>query len=295
MWVTTVYIVVYVALWVAIVAISDAVRHRHKKRRYWLCRCPIWFDGIIRGQRIHKSTRLVDWDDAQRLAEQWIRTGETFGRLAQPQFTLSSASDSCLLSPSESRRILEGAWDQFEKKEKERNLSATTIYKYGLLRRQMEAFAARRGLRFLQEFTLDVLEMFQSEWREGPVTRSKKLERLKAFFRSATARAGIDDNPALLLKGPKLEPNPTPPFTKAEMNRILAAIEQYPDKSGRFGRPNALRLRAFVLTLRYSGLRIGDVTRLHVEHLDGNKLVLYSQETLEFQFIVFSLHLSLKL
>jgi integrase/recombinase XerD len=223
--------------------------------------------------------RLVDWDDAQRLAAQWIRTGEILGGLAQPQLALSSTSNSCLLQPSENRRTLEHAWDKFEKKEKERNLSTTTIYKYGLLRRQMEAFAARRRLRFLQEFTLDVLEVFQSEWREGPVTRSKKLERLKAFFRSATARAGIDDNPAMLLKGPKLQPNPTRPFTKTEMNRILAAIERYPDKSGQFGRPNALRLRAFVLTLRYSGLRIGDVTSLHVERLDGSKIFLYSQKT----------------
>jgi integrase len=182
-------------------------------------------------------------------------------------------------APSEEGPSLEAAWDQFEKKEKERDLSTATIYKNGLLRRQKEAFAARRGLRFLQKFTLDVLEMFQSEWREGAVTRSKRLERLKAFLRSATARAGIDDNPSLLLKGPKVEPNPTRPFTKAEMNRILAAIERYPDKSRRFGRPNALRLRAFVLTLRYSGLRIGDVTSLHVERLDGSKIFLYSQKT----------------
>jgi integrase/recombinase XerD len=253
--------------------------HGRKKRRYWLCRCPIWFDGRIRGQRIHQSMHLVDWDDAQRLAEQWIRTEKILGGLAQPELTLSSTSNSCLLPLSENRHTLEDAWDQFEKKEKERNLSTATIYKYGLLRRQMEAFAARRGLRFLQDFRLDILEMFQSEWRESAVTRSKKLERLKAFFRTATARAGIDDNPALLLKGPKLEPNPTRPFTKSEMSRILAAIERYPDKSGRFGRPNASRLRAFVLTLRYSGLRIGDVTSLHVERLDGSKIFLYSQKT----------------
>jgi integrase/recombinase XerD len=222
---------------------------------------------------------LVDWDEAQQLAEQWMSTGRVGNRPAAASPTLRSTANSSLLPVYDKRRTLEDAWEQFEKIEKQRNLSAATTYKYGLLRRQMEAFAARRGLRFLQEFTLEVLELFQSEWREGAVTRSKKLERLKAFFRSATARAGIDDNPAPLLKGPKLEPNPTRPFTKAEMKRILAAIERYPDKSGRFGRPNALRLRAFVLTLRYSGLRIGDVTSLHVERLDGSKIFLYSQKT----------------
>jgi integrase len=63
------------------------------------------------------------------------------------------------------------------------------------------------------------------------------------------------------------------------MKSILNAISVYPDKSGRTGRANAVRLRAFVLVLRYTGLRIGDVTRLTTDQLAGNKVFLYTQKT----------------
>jgi integrase len=105
------------------------------------------------------------------------------------------------------------------------------------------------------------------------------MERLKAFFRAAFIRRWIDDNPALALRGPKPKPRPTLPFTQGEMTRILTAVEHYPDKSGKTGRDNAVRLRAFVLTLRYTGMRIGDVTSLSVDRVAGNRIFLYTQKT----------------
>ena len=113
----------------------------------------------------------------------------------------------------------------------------------------------------------------------GDVTLSKTLERLKAFCRAAFLRKWIDDNPALTLRGPKAKPRPTLPFTDDEMTRILAAIEKYRDKSRKTGQANALRLRAFVLVLRYSGMRLGDVASLSTDRLIGNKIQLYTQKT----------------
>jgi integrase/recombinase XerD len=143
----------------------------------------------------------------------------------------------------------------------------------------MRAFAQRRGLWLLKDFSRDILEAFQSERPESPITRSKKLERMRAFFKDAAKRAGIEENPALLLAPPKVKPKPTLPFSRAEMSRIVDAIKRYPDKSGRVGQLNSARLHAFVLTLRYSGLRIGEVTRLHVAHLDGHRIFLYTQKS----------------
>jgi len=48
------------------------------------------------------------------------------------------------------------------------------------------------------------------------------------------------------------------PFTREEMVGVLAASNQYKDNYGRTGQNNARRLRAFVLVLRYSSLRIRD-------------------------------------
>jgi len=144
----------------------------------------------------------------------------------------------------------------------------------------MDAFASRRGLTSLAQFGLEQLERFQSEWRESAVTCQKKLERLNSFFSSAVLKSWLQTNPVKGLAKPKVLPRPTLPFTQAEMNKILEAVDRYPDKSGNVGRPNSLRLRAFILTLRYTGLRIGDVTRLSTDQLDERgRIFLYTQKT----------------
>ena len=136
---------------------------------------------------------------------------------------------------------------------------------------------ARYRLEFLTQLDLDTLATFRATWKEGPRTSLKKLaERLRAFMRFAEKRKWIDDNPAIELKAPKVPNKPTMPFTREEMTRILAALHLY-GKSG--GIRNAQRLRAFVLLLRYSGLRIGDAVQLNVNRIQENKLLLHTEKT----------------
>ena len=54
---------------------------------------------------------------------------------------------------------------------------------------------------------------------------------------------------------------------------ILDACDHYPDKQ------NAVRLRALVLLLRYSGLRIRDAVTLSRNRIQGDKLFLYTAKT----------------
>jgi integrase len=70
---------------------------------------------------------------------------------------------------------------------------------------------------------------------------------------------------------PKHKLSPTLPFSADEMKRILDACDRYPG--------NAERMKAFVLTMRHSGLRIGDTIALKREARKGNKLFLYTQKT----------------
>jgi integrase/recombinase XerD len=63
------------------------------------------------------------------------------------------------------------------------------------------------------------------------------------------------------------------------MTRILAATENYGDKVRKTGQANALRLRAFVFVLRYTGMRLGDVATLSTDRVVGNKIQLYTQKT----------------
>ena len=248
--------------------------HRRKGRRHWNCNCPIHFDAKIDGRRRPKSMHLTDWEEAQVLAQKWIQADSSGSTQPVPE-----ALDDTSIS-------LDTAWERFLAQIRMRDLSSTSVYKYGLLQRRMQDFARRRGVSALKDFTLDVLEVFQAGWTEGALSRLKKLERLKAFFRAAHVRRWIEDNPAVHLRGPKVKPRPTLPFTQEEMQRILDAINAYPDKSGKTGRSNALRLRAFVLLLRYSGLRIGDAVRCGPDRLSGNKVFLCTQKTGQTVFCV---------
>lgn len=95
-------------------------------------------------------------------------------------------------------------------------------------------------------------------------------------MRFAEKRRWIDDNPAVELKAPKVPFKPTMPFTREEMIRILAALQPYGKSAGI---RNAQRLRAFVLLLRYSGLRIGDAVQLNVSRIRDKKLLLHTEKT----------------
>jgi integrase/recombinase XerD len=233
------------------------------------CNCPIWIDVRKNGLRIHESMNLTDVEKAREREMSWTRGAKKLFYAEIPR-----------QEKVEARSIpISEAWAKFLRQARTRKLSRTSIYKYDLLQRRMEDFAQRNRLFLLRDLNADVLEDFQSEWIGRDVTLSKTLERLKAFCRAAFLRKWIDDNPALTLRGPKAKPRPTLPFTDDEMKRIFDAIEEYRDKARKTGQANALRLRAFVLTLRYTGMRLGDVTTLGTDRLIENKILLYTQKT----------------
>ena len=67
-------------------------------------------------------------------------------------------------------------------------------------------------------------------------------------------------------------------FTDEELEKIVAACDTYPQRNA-WGHDNRARVKALVLTLRYSGMRIGDVVSLQKAHLKGDKLFLNTQKS----------------
>jgi integrase/recombinase XerD len=231
--------------------------HKSEGRSYRRCQCPIWVDGTVGAVDIRRSLDLRDWQKAQA----WVRDREVEGRTTAEQTEPVS---------------IEQAWERFLGDAEARKLHEATVYKYRFVARQMKDFAQRNGFRFLNEINADALGLFRQEWKDGPRSGLKKLERLRAFFGFAQRRKWISDNPARELKPPKVPPCPTLPFTGLEMVKTLAALEKY---SASAGVANAQRLRAFVLLLRYSGMRIGDAVQCSTDRLTGDKLFLYTQKT----------------
>jgi len=234
-----------------------ACKHRDKGREHRHCQCPIWVDGFLGGKELRESLKLRDWQRAQEMIREWEAEDRRTRQQEQPV-------------------TIKGAHEKFIADAEARKLNESTLYKYRLLFRQLDAFAQTYKLQFLAQLDLDTLATFRATWEEGPRTSLKKLERLRAFMRFAEKRKWIEDNPAIELKAPKVPDKPTMPFTREEIIRIVDALEPYGKSAGV---RNAQRLRAFVLLLRYSGLRIGDATQLEIKRLNGNKLLLHTQKT----------------
>lgn len=137
---------------------------------------------------------------------------------------------------------------------------------------QLKAFAAKQGLLFLKQLDLESFRIFRQRGKDSGISAVKKLERLRAFLSFAHESGWIDSNPGRKLKNPKVSHQPTLPFSQDEMISILAACERYPDNYGNFGGVTVARLWAFILLLRYSGMRIGDAASCALDRLRGDRL-----------------------
>jgi site-specific recombinase XerD len=96
---------------------------------------------------------------------------------------------------------------------------------YKLLFPQLISFATAYGISLANNMDLDALTKFRAIWAVGPLTATKKLERLRSIYKFAVQRKMIDENFALALVGPKVKPSPTLPFIKEGMTQILKAAD----------------------------------------------------------------------
>jgi integrase/recombinase XerD len=123
------------------------------------------------------------------------------------------------------------------------------------------------GLR--PQFDLEICREFRASWTLHNLASLRRLGYLRTFFLFAQESNWTADNPARKLKSPRVVQRPTLPFSQAEVNAILAACDY----------AEARALKALVLLLRYSGLRIGDAATLSADRIMDGKLRLYTAKT----------------
>jgi integrase/recombinase XerD len=231
--------------------------HADKGRSYRRCKCPLWVQGTLSGQPIRKALDLTAWEAASDLVRDWEARGTFSGKIVP---------------------VVEAVAD-FMRDAKARHLTAASLAKMGLLfERQLVFWAEQNGIKYVSQLDVATLREFRGSWADGAISATKKLERLRSFFRFAKDSGWIDENPAKLIRSPKVTAKPTLPFTEDEVKRILAACDKYPRKNS-LGQDNRARIRAFVLLLRYSGLRLQDAVTLEASRLKDGKLFLYTQKT----------------
>ena len=205
---------------------------RYASRRYRNCSCPIWVQGSLRGEYIRRALDLRSWSAATDLVRDWEATGE-IATVKKPDIPTISE-----------------AFERFLADAKAQRLSGETLRKYeNLLNKRFLPWCESKGYRYLKQLGVEEMRQFRATWTDSANYATKNLERLLGFFRFCMHDDWIAKNPARAVKAPKVTDKPTLPFSQAEMQRILKACDRYPG--------NRDRLRAFVLVMRYSGLRIG--------------------------------------
>jgi integrase/recombinase XerD len=239
---------------------------------------------MLNGRRVQESLHTGDWAKADR--ERWKIENAGEAKASQPE-DIPSAREPV---------SIDAACEEFLANGRARGLKDPTLYKYRLLLTSRESekpakpqtrkrspslqeFAHDMGLRFLSELDLPMLRKFRASWTNENSSAQKKLESLRTFFRFAQENGWIVENPAAKLERQTVRRPQILPFASEEMQRILAACNAYGDNYGRTGQENARRLRAFVLLLRYSGLRIGDAVSLDREQIVDGNLLLYTAKT----------------
>lgn len=246
---------------------------KEQKRECHCCRCPIWADGYFGGSRIRKSLDTGDWAKAQRkaLETEAELNGETPKQSEPKEWTITEAQEPTTIAKAQEMFLADAT---------ARGLKKPTIDRHRIIFKQLEAFASARGLKYLNQLATERLTEFRAGWKgKSPLASVKKLERLKGFLRFCVEHQWLETNPAKALRNPKVTINPTLPFGDAQMLAIRTAALNRIQAVRADGRDGARRLHAFILFLRYTGLRISDAVGCSVDRLQDGKLWLYTQKT----------------
>jgi integrase len=206
------------------------------------CRCSLWAKGTLEGKPYQKSLKTRSFERAWQLVKN-LEDG-----------TAEKARNRVTIAQAVSKFVADC---------EARDLNKSTMGKYKRLSEALKAFAEYHGISSLDDLPPDKVREFRNAWPLSPRTAAKELERLRAFFRFCQENEWIGNNPAKVIKAPQVKVNPRIPFEESEIRKILE-------------KANDDRERTFVLTLRHTGLRIGDASLLRTEHFQDNRIFLYT-------------------
>ena len=228
---------------------SQTCPHLHKKREYDRCNCPLWTDGVLNGERYHRTLHTRDWKQAARIV------AELEGGALLPVKPIHEAIKS------------------WEAAQKDRFLKPETTRKCKRLMAQLLSWCKENGCREMGKLGLQELQEFRrSRAHLKARTNIVELQTLRTFFGFCEAMNWIRGNPTKLISAPKVPTSEVVPFTPMEMTAIMWACNEvktdYAQK----------RTLAMVLLMRHTGLRVGDVLMLRRDRIKDGRIMLYTQK-----------------
>jgi integrase len=185
--------------------------------------------------------------------------------------------DADAADPTPARVTVEAALGAFIAKKQGQRLSHSWLYKFSLMQRELVNFARGRGLTYIDELSDDELGLLSRSWKVAPITAQKRQERWHSFFAYCIRKRWVKHNPVEELGPIKVRPVPTDYFSREEFQKLVDVTYDTTHWTTNPGHRD--RVRALLLLMRYSGLRLNDAVTLERARLTGNRLFLYQQKT----------------
>jgi integrase len=207
------------------------------------------------------------------------KLGDQFIRRSLDTRNLERAEDLRREIEAGSRRVSEmtvkAAGERFLAHMAAQGVGPAQMSKYRLLTKELDL---RFGGQPPRGISVDDVSQYREEWKLALITASKKLERLRTFFSFCVSRGWSEGNPAKEMKI-KVEYAPTLPFTDEEFEKIVWAAESIREAHPKMLPGVEKKLKALVLLMRFSGIRISDAVMFRRDQVKDGKLFLRQAKT----------------
>jgi integrase/recombinase XerD len=249
-----------------------------------VCACPYYSCGVHSDSEGFKrrATGKITLDAAKSVTRVRLERGDWQAEIEDPTLVK-----------------IEVAIEDFMGDVRDKGAEDSTLDKYTTLMDQLQAFSDDKGITYIQHFGQDEMKQFRRDWEDenavwkknrvnekgkrlwrknsiGTCKRNKKT--MHAFFQRCIVRKWITEDPTVIINFEKekrqKEKKEVKYLTSDQMTDVLWAC----DKFDRMPEYNKRRLKALVLVMRWTGLRIGDAVLLKKGNIRGDVIFLKTKK-----------------
>jgi integrase/recombinase XerD len=258
-------------------------RENHIKRydvlKRKVCACPYYSCGVHdpKGKFERQPTGEITLEKAREVIRQRLETGNAKATLA----------------PAGGVKMADAIAD-FMHTVRSKERSTATVAKYSTLMSQLAAFSEHSGYTTVQSFDQDAMKEFFASWsnKDAPYKKDTKwsamssktgkrgLKTMRLFFRRCMKRKWITEDPSIVIE---VTPEPAKKtreqvkyLTDDQMDKIIFTLDWKYDGMTDY---NKGRLKALMLLMRWTGLRISDAVRIKTEDIKVDVLYVLTKKS----------------
>ena len=167
----------------------------------------MWVEGVAdSGKYIRRSLKTKSWERAQALTRAMEESEEPSSAEKERPVTIANAVTEYLADG------------------RARELAPATLYKLDItFRKQFLAWCQSEGYKLLREVDLKALRAYRNTWRDGPLPKKKKQERIAGLFWFCIRAGWVSENPTANLGRISATQAPNDYFPREEFNKIVDA------------------------------------------------------------------------